>query len=132
MYKRFDGFREAGRGMPYIEEREYFALKDPAAQEAAFRSEQLSIWNLPDATYADRVKRDLGAKVDMSDWEDLGMMAHLNNITKQPWNDVRVREAIYRITNRQQYLDLLEKGQGKVPPGPMQLGLTEYQLDPNQ
>jgi peptide/nickel transport system substrate-binding protein len=132
LYKRFEGYREAGRGMPYIEEREYFSLKDPAAQEAAFRSEQLGVWQLPDATYAERVKRDLGARIDMDEWESLGMMAHLNNVTKPPWNDVRVREAIYRITNRQQYLDLLEGGKGKVPPGPMQLGLTEYQLDPSQ
>jgi peptide/nickel transport system substrate-binding protein len=128
MYKRFDGFRDADKGLPYIEEREYLSLKDPAAQEAAFRSEQLSIWQLPDATYADRIKRELGGRIEMDEYETLGMMAHLNNVTKPPWNDVRVREAIYRITNRKQYLDLLEAGKGKVPPGPMQLGLTEYQL----
>jgi peptide/nickel transport system substrate-binding protein len=132
LYKRFDGFRDAPKGLPYIEEREFLILKDPAAQEAAFRSDQLSIWQLPDATYADRVQREVGSRIDMFEWESLGMMALLANITRPPWNDVRVREALYRIVNRQQYLDLLENGRGKVPPGPMQLGLTEYQLTPAQ
>src|SRR5262249_15037365 len=54
------------------------------------------------------------------------------NVTKPPWNDVRVREAIYRILNRKQFLDLLESGKGKVPPGPLPAGLTDYQLDDKQ
>ncbi|MGH2601459.1 MAG: ABC transporter substrate-binding protein [Dehalococcoidia bacterium] len=132
LYKRFDGFRDARKGLPYVEEREFLVLKDPAAQEAAFRSDQLSIWQLPDATYADRLKQDTAARIELDQYDSLGMMALLANVTKPPWNDVRVREAIYRLTNHRQYVDLLEQGNGKIPPGPMQVGLTEYQLDPNQ
>ena len=50
------------------------------------------------------------------------------NATKPPWNDVRVREALYRVGNRKQYLDLIQGGLGKVPPGPLPVGLTDYQL----
>jgi peptide/nickel transport system substrate-binding protein len=57
------------------------------------------------------------------------MLAINFNVTKAPWNDARVREAIYRVANRQQYLDLLDQGKGKVQPGPMPIGLTDYQLN---
>ena len=130
LYKRFDGFRDAGKNQPYIDEREWRIVIDPAAQEAAFRSEQVQVFGgaslIP--TLADTFKRDLGNKIDMDDFLSLSMVTLSANVTKPPWNDVRVREAMYRFLNKKQYLDLLEAGRGKVAPGPLSVGLTEYQL----
>jgi peptide/nickel transport system substrate-binding protein len=132
LYKRFEGYREAARGLPYIAEREWRVLTDAAAAEAAFRSEQLHIWTLPVYSLADPIKRDMGSKIEMWDFLSLSMFTFSANATKPPWNDIRVREAVYRVLNRQQYVDLVEGGRGKVTPGLLSIGLTEYQLEPSQ
>jgi peptide/nickel transport system substrate-binding protein len=128
LYKRFAGFRDAAKGLPYIEEREWRVIPDVAAQEAAFRSEQLSLWTLPVTSVLEPLKRDMGNKIEIDEYLALSMQTISANATKPPWNDVRVREALYRVGNRRQYLDLIQGGLGKVPPGPLPVGLTDYQL----
>jgi peptide/nickel transport system substrate-binding protein len=132
-FKRFEGFREAGKGMPFIDQREARLMVDPAAQEASFRSEQMHIWpNIPNPTMADQIKRDLGDKIVLDEYQTLSPFPVIMNATKPPFNDPRVREAVYRALNRQQYLDLLDLGRGVLPAGVLSAGLTEYQLDPKQ
>ncbi|MGH2589038.1 MAG: ABC transporter substrate-binding protein, partial [Dehalococcoidia bacterium] len=133
LYKRFPGYRDADKGLPYIEEREYAIIVDAAAQEAAFRSEQLHIWpGNPGFTVIDPLKKDLGAKIDVDEWLSLGMFSLSLNVTKPPWNDVRAREAVYRVVSRQQYLDLLEDGKGEVCPGALPVGLSDFSVDSKQ
>ncbi|MGH2603891.1 MAG: ABC transporter substrate-binding protein, partial [Dehalococcoidia bacterium] len=122
LYRRFDGFRDAAQGKPYIDEREFAIISDPTAQEAAFRAEQAYTWAVPFQNLADQIKRDMGAKVDMIEYLSLSMNTFSANVSKAPWNDVRVREAVYRLLNRQQYVDLLDVGKGAVPPGPLSIG----------
>ncbi len=132
LYRRFAGYREATQGRPYIEEREYRIVIDPAAQEAAFRSEQAHIWGVPLPSIADQLKKDLGNRIDVDEYLSLSMVTLSFNVTKPPWNDVRVREAMYRFIDRKQYLDLLESGRGAIPTGTLSVGLQEYQLEPSQ
>jgi peptide/nickel transport system substrate-binding protein len=128
LYRRFAGFRDAGKGLPYVEEREWRVIQDTAAQEAAFRSEQIHLWTLPLTNLADPLKRELGGRIEMDEYLALSMQTISANATRPPFNDVRVREALYRVANRKQYLDLIQDGRGKVPPGPVPVGLTDYQL----
>jgi peptide/nickel transport system substrate-binding protein len=131
LYKRFAGFRDAGKGLPYIEEREFRVLGDPATAEAAFRSEQLHIWQAPGPvpTVAETLKKDLSGRIEVDEYLTLAMQAVSANVTKgPPWTDPRVREALYRVTNRRQYLDLVLDGKGKVPTAPIPSGQTDYQL----
>jgi peptide/nickel transport system substrate-binding protein len=128
LYRRFGGYHQASKSLPYIEEREFRVITDATAQEAAFRSEQLHIWQLPFTSVLDPLKRDMGNKIEIDEYLALSMQTVSANATKPPWNDARIREALYRVTNRQQYLDLIQDGKGKVPPGPLPVGLTDYQL----
>jgi len=133
LYRRFEGYREAAKGLPYIDEREIRIVTDAAAQEAAFRSEQSYIWfNIPVPRLADQVKRDLGERIVMDEYLTLSMVPLSMNATRPPFKDQRVREAVYRFIDRKQFLDLLDEGRGAVPPGLLQVGMTEYQLDPKQ
>jgi len=132
LYRRFEGYREAPQGRPYIDEREYRIVIDPAAQEAAFRSEQAHIWGVPLPSIADQLKKDLGNRIVVDEFLSLSMVTLSFNVTKPPWNDVRVREAMYRCSDRKQYLDLLESGRGAIPTGTLTVGLQEYQLEPSQ
>jgi peptide/nickel transport system substrate-binding protein len=132
-FKRFEGYRDAAKGMPYIDERDVRIITDPAAQESAFRSEQSLVWaNIQPNTVADTVKRDLGDKIVMQEVQTLSPFPLIMNATRPPFNDVRVRQAVYRFLDRQQFLALLEGGRGVLPPGVLSAGLTEYQLDPKQ
>src|SRR5207247_2479883 len=106
LYKRFDGYHEASKGLPYVEEREFTVIPDQAAQEAAFRSEQIHVWTVPNVTLADPLKKDLGGKIEMDDYLALSMQTINANVGRPPWNDPRVREALYRVANRQQFVDL--------------------------
>jgi peptide/nickel transport system substrate-binding protein len=128
VYKRNDGYRDAAKGLPYIDEREIRLIVDPAAQEAAFRGEQSMTFQAPFINLGEAIKRDMSAKVDTTEFLSLSMNTFSANINKAPWNDIRVREAIYRILNRQQYIDLMDQGKGSIPPGPLSIGLQEYQL----
>jgi ABC-type transport system substrate-binding protein len=131
-FKKFDGFRESAKGVPYLDERDVRIIVDPAAQEAAFRSEQLHIWRVPVPTLSDALRKELGGKITLDEFLSTAPVALSINTFRPPFNDVRVREAIYRILDRPKYLDLLEGGRGQVAPGPIPAGLSEYQLDPKQ
>lgn len=127
VYRKSPTYRDADKGLPYIDEREVTMLIDPVAQEAAFRSGQINIWIPPPATF-DRVVREMGSSVEVESAPGQGVFAWYLNLTRAPWNDIRVREALYRATNRQQFVDLVFQGQAVVPPGPVPAGLPAYQL----
>jgi peptide/nickel transport system substrate-binding protein len=130
LYKRFDGYREASKGLPYVDEHLVFILKDPAAHDAAFRSQQIDLWESagPTPSAAETLRKDLGSKIEIHEWPTLNAVTFSANATKPPFNDVRVREAFYRFINRQQIVELVESGKGSVPPGPLPTGQAEYQL----
>ncbi len=131
LYRRWDGFREAGKGLPYLDELEIRYIPDTAAQEAAFRSEQIHVWSaLP--TVVDQLRRDLGPKIVIDEYLSSQVYCLWANVAKHPWRDVRAREALYRLIDRQQYLNLLEDGRGKVATGPVPPALTDYVLDARQ
>lgn len=132
LYKRFDKFREAGKGLPYIDEKEIFVFTDIAPVEAAFKSEQIHEWKGVPRGQLDRLERELGSKA--TSYKAPGVQPncfHLNMERGLPWQtDIRVREAFWRLTNRQQVLDLVHAGRGVIPPGLLPAGLKAYQLDP--
>ena len=129
IYKKSPSYRDAAKGLPYIDEREVVMLIDPVAQEAAFRSGQIHLW-IPAPSAYERVVREMGAAVEKESAPGQGVFAWYMNLTRAPWTDIRVREALYRATNRQQFVDLIFQGQAVVPPGPVPAGLPAYQLDP--
>jgi peptide/nickel transport system substrate-binding protein len=132
-FKRFEGYHGTAEGLPYVDERETRLLVDPAALEASFRGEQSYIWpNVTNPEIAGTVKRDMGNRIVMEDYLALSPFPFAMNATRPPFNDVRVREAVYRVLNRQQFLDLLEAGNGTLPPGVLSVGQEEYQVDAKQ
>jgi ABC-type transport system substrate-binding protein len=47
----------------------------------------------------------------------------------RPWHDKRFREAVYRLTNKQQQVDLAYARKAVTNKGPLQAGLEAYHMD---
>jgi len=135
-FKRFEKYRDADK--VYFDQRDAVYITDPVAAESAFRSGQLSYWE-PGLNIVDRLKGELDPKKFANiDYLNLGFDG-LNSMMDpakggpRPWHDVRVRQAIYRLIDRQQLISLAYRGHAIVPPGLVPAGLpAAYQLDPKE
>ena len=132
LYKKFPKFREASKNLPYIAEREIKFVSDLAALESAFRGGQLDRWSSATPTQYDTIVKDMGERVRSYQIAGLGnFFWHMNMEKGFPFQtDIRVREAFWRLTNRQQILDLALGGKGTMGVGLLPAGLKAYQLDP--
>jgi peptide/nickel transport system substrate-binding protein len=134
VYKKFDKFREAKNGMPYFANRETYSILDQVALEAAFRSGQISEFT-PQASNVDRLMSELDktkyANSPFLATGQVGMNAMMNAQLGGPrvWHDIRVREAIYRLTNKQQHVDLAFAKKAVVNQTPLQAGLEAWLMD---
>ena len=131
LYQKNPEFRESSRGWPYIDEREVKVIGDAVAKEAAFRAGQVDLWTGLTSSQAQTVPQDMGDQVQFLRRPQFGGRAWQLNMTKEdmPWRDIRVREALWRLTDRQQMLDLAEGGEGEIGTGLTPTSLTEYALD---
>jgi peptide/nickel transport system substrate-binding protein len=95
--KKFEGFRV--KELPYITEKKLTFVPDIASMEAAFRSGQIDTINYEGITNIktrDTLQRDLGNKIVIKTNPSTSGMALVVNVNRKPWDDIRVREAIYR------------------------------------
>ena len=127
-YKRFEGFRDAAKGLPYVDEREVVIINDQSAMEAGFRSGQIDHWVTPTNTQAKKIGADMGNKVVVTKFLSPQTFTFNTNYSRAPWNDIRAREAMYRIVNRKQVLDLVWQSEGVLPYGLVSEALSDYKL----
>jgi peptide/nickel transport system substrate-binding protein len=128
LYERNPTFRGADENLPYIDEREALPLSDITAIESAFRGEQLQWW-IPPADNADRLIEDLGERVTAVEELALNLATFNMSSAQETWGDIRVREAIYRAFNAQEYIDLTLNGWGEITPGMLPTGQGRYLID---
>ncbi len=131
VYQKFSGYHEASKGLPYIDTRKALFLPDRAAQEAAFRSGQLTQWRGASPTQIEQVPQDMGDDVFLVKIPGFNGFAFQMNMTRDfPWQtDVRVREAFWRLIDRQQILELAWGGEGIIQDGLLPASLPAYKLD---
>jgi peptide/nickel transport system substrate-binding protein len=131
-YRKFPKFREQSRGMPYADEIIVRFITDNAAQEAAFRSGQIDRWTSASPTQVGTVPREMGERAKLFVSPGLSNAHIMMNMERGfPWqSDIRVREALWRLTNRNQILDLAFNGLARFTNGVLPAGLKLYQLDP--
>jgi peptide/nickel transport system substrate-binding protein len=108
---RYEGFRVDGR--PYIAERRLTFVPDEAAMEVAFRAGQIDVISqegIKTIKQKEMLQRDLGNRIVVQTLPSTNGMALLLNVNRSPWNDVRVREAVYRAIDVQRVIEVIYLG----------------------
>jgi peptide/nickel transport system substrate-binding protein len=117
------------KGMPYRDATDVFVLSDAAALEAAFRSEQIHYWTNPTAGQYDQTATSLGSLATKVEYLGLSPFTWNMNMTKAPFTDERFRKAMYRATNRQQFVDIVYQGKAEKPTGILAVSMKPFQLE---
>jgi peptide/nickel transport system substrate-binding protein len=129
-YVRNPEYHSRGKkGLPYRDATDVFVLTDAAALDAAFRSQQIHFWTNPTAGQYDELATSLGSMAKKLENTSLSPFTWNMNMTKAPFTDQRFRQAMYRVTNRQQFIDLVYKGKAEKPTGILATTHKNYQLD---
>ena len=111
---RFEGYRLADR--PYLDGRRLTFVPDVAAMEAAFRSGQIDLLTYEGITSVrakESLQRDLGNRIVVKTNPSTSGMALVVNVNRPPWNDVRVREALYRAIDVDRVINTVFFGDGE-------------------
>ena len=127
-YVRNPDYHGAGtQGLPYRDATDVLILPDNAAIEAAMRSRQVSEWIPPPAQF-EELRDSMGDLIQTQEYLSLSPFTWNMNMDKEPFTDERFRQAMYRATNRQQYVDLVWAGFAEKPTGILAVSHTAYQL----
>ena len=138
-YTRFDGYH--GRGspgtLPYRDATDVFILTDDAPRQAAFRSEQVHYYTPAAGAFEETTNAigDLATPVEF-----ISLQPYTWNFGMQqgrgPWSDpadIRMRQAGYRLTDKQQMIDLRYNGAAVATTGILAMGQSEeFLLDASE
>jgi peptide/nickel transport system substrate-binding protein len=116
-----------GSPRPWIDGIDFRIIMDRAARRTAFLSQQIDIYDVDTIREAEEIEGMddrivVSSEPGLYTWS-LGMRAD-----REPFNDDRVRRAIARGLNRQEFIDKLDFGEGK-PNGPVAWSLDFWALD---
>ncbi len=129
-YKQNPTFRGRKDGNPYINGVEITFLADKAAQEAAFYGDKLDYFvpspaqmrtaksRLPNAQFFSQAGFNT-TNFSLNMWKERAL----------PWQDIRIRQAIWMLTDRNDLLTRGYEGAGELPTGLLPVSLKPYQVD---
>ncbi len=128
-YERNPTYRRADEGIPFVDRRVRIPMADAAALEAAFRSEQNMVWQNTPVDPATRLIADMGDRIEVEDYASLAPYT-INVSSKRPkYDDIRIREAFYRMFRPEPYIELVAVGRAEPAPGYVPISLPQYLID---
>jgi peptide/nickel transport system substrate-binding protein len=128
-YERNPTYRRANEGMPFVDRRVRIPMADAAALEAAFRGKQNMVWQNTPVDPAQRLMRDLANEIEVEDYASLAPYT-INVSSKRPkYDDIRVREAFYRMFRPEPFIELVAVGRAEPAPGYVPVSLPQYLID---
>jgi len=110
--QRFPNYRVKGK--PYMDGIRETIIPDKSSQEAAFRSGQVHQYAFTDIRNRDAVIKDLGKQIYVYTTKGLGNVGLVLNIFRKEFQDIRVREAIWRSIDRQRLINVVGFGDGSL------------------
>jgi peptide/nickel transport system substrate-binding protein len=111
---------------PYLDEYFVKVFADATTVRTAFASGQLDAYGAPNKDEAEELKKQIK---DLQHFKGptLTYLSFWMNTKEKPWDDPRVRRAVHRATNRQEYIALIGKGEGD-PIALISTGMNPYAL----
>jgi ABC-type transport system substrate-binding protein len=100
--------------------------------ESAFRGEQITVHYAPQPEIADRLLADLGDSITALEYVTLTPVQYTMSSRREWTQDIRAREATYRLANLQEYIDIILDGRAVPNMSMVQEGLTPYLLDASE
>ena len=98
-------------GVPYLDGKKVFVMKDRGAQMAAFETKQIDDTWQASPSQADELVKRYGDELNMV--SIVGGFPHVQfNATRPPFNNPNVRKALYLWWDRQEFLDKAGEGAG--------------------
>jgi peptide/nickel transport system substrate-binding protein len=113
------------KGLPYADGYETYRSADPSFPDNAFRAKKINVLGTaPSPETQDQLKKDIPGvafKFILNDavGDELGL-----NVTRPPFNNLKVRQAVSKAIDPQQVIDTIYRGQAKLA-----AGITLPQLD---
>ena len=112
-------------GLPRIDGMKHFVMTDPATIMAAYATEQVLVQNGPSNNLSVRqtlrLEEENPDKINVRFIGPGGFFGIMLNTTVKPFDDVRVRRAVYLAIHRQPILETISAGKGwlgvPLPPG---------------
>jgi peptide/nickel transport system substrate-binding protein len=119
-----------GAPRPWLEGNDLRIIADRAARRTAFLSKQVDLYVAETAREADEL-RGIDASITVEEDPALDYVSVDMRMDRDPFKDERVRRAINRGLNRQEFIDKLDFGEGK-PNGPVAWSLDFWALDQDE
>ncbi|MBI2910356.1 MAG: ABC transporter substrate-binding protein [Chloroflexi bacterium] len=103
------------KGKPYVDALTYYPVRDVSTALAAFRAKRVDMTGIlvfATAGFLTLEKEEAAAYV--AKYPELGWWNFVMPIDKAPWNDIRVRRAVYLAVDRPAFVKIIEQGFGSV------------------
>jgi peptide/nickel transport system substrate-binding protein len=131
LYKQSPTYWGRAQGYDQINEVEATILIDKSAQQAAFYGGQFDFFEPTPAQMKDSKQQVPNAHFyELPGFYSVNFSFNMFPERNTPWRDVRVREAIWRTTNREDLLKRGYQGAGVLTNGLLPVTLKAYQVDP--
>jgi len=110
------------KGRPYLDGITLYIIPDFGTAYAAFRTKRLLLMSFAQESTAHQAEAELTGRVVIQKVPGFSMRPVFNmNTRREPWNDIRVREAVSLAIDRQAAIKVITDGEGRVggflPPG---------------
>ncbi|HYU20464.1 MAG TPA: ABC transporter substrate-binding protein [Chloroflexota bacterium] len=122
---RFDDYY---KGPAYLDKLVFRTMSEAGTRQNEFLAGNLDFMVLTDAQYR-QFREDAKWKNQLVEVPELFTRILIMNVTKKPFDDVRVRQAMNYAINREETIENVLFGKAYVPTGPMQSSMPGY--DPN-
>lgn len=104
------------KGLPYLDGVTIYPIKDASTRIAAFKTKNIKVLASLTLTpmSAEVLKKEFGDKVTMHQWVGSYWFNFYMPNDRKPWDDVRVRKAVFLTIDRQRSLKIIDHGYGRV------------------
>lgn len=114
------------KGKPYLDSEVIKAFADQATYRTAYTAGQLDTYSASNINEAKQIQKSAKGQQLFTD-PSFGFNSIWMNTKIKPWDDPRIRRAISRAVNRDEYIQLIADGQGKEI-GPITYAMHPYDL----